>query len=194
MLSPGSAIHYKIVTPQPPCSQNLFCYLICRQSTNSSSCLEYAGVWFKEIHSSQGIMLQKCQKCKPKGEWLTLLSVLGWRRFCLGCEQSPGWHAVQEGKCRSCITCPETCSWNDERSTKGAWTDPEAVIQIEVSQKKTTVTFMWNLENWYRWSYLQSRNRDTDAGYKGMDTKGEGGGGGRNWEIGIDIYASLCIK
>ena len=28
--------------------------------------------------------------------------------------------------------------------------DPEAVIQTEVSQKKTTVTFMWNLENWYR--------------------------------------------
>ena len=28
--------------------------------------------------------------------------------------------------------------------------DPEAVIQTEVSQEKTTVTFMWNLENWYR--------------------------------------------
>ena len=35
--------------------------------------------------------------------------------------------------------------------------DPEAVIQTEVSQKKTTVTFMWNLENLYRCSYLQSR-------------------------------------
>ena len=76
---------------------------------------------------------------------------------CLGCEQSPGWHAVQEGKCRSSIACPENCSWNDQRNTKGAWMDPEAVIQTEVSQKKTTVTFMWNLENWYRWSYLQSR-------------------------------------
>ena len=31
---------------------------------------------------------------------------------------------------------------------------------------------------------------------KCMDTKGEGGGGGRNWEMGIDTYTLLilCIK
>ena len=27
-----------------------------------------------------------------------------------------------------------------------------------------------------------------------MDTKGEGGRGGRNWEIGIDTYTPICIK
>ena len=30
-----------------------------------------------------------------------------------------------------------------------------------------------------------------------MDTKGgkwQGGGGGMNWEIGIDIYTLICIK
>ena len=30
-----------------------------------------------------------------------------------------------------------------------------------------------------------------------MDTKGEigrGGGGGMNWEIGIDMYTLICIK
>ena len=32
---------------------------------------------------------------------------------------------------------------------------------------------MWNLEKWYKWSYLQSRNRDTDVENKCMDTKGE---------------------
>ena len=31
---------------------------------------------------------------------------------------------------------------------------------------------MWNLEKWYKWSYLQSRNRDTDTENKSMDTKG----------------------
>ena len=36
----------------------------------------------------------------------------------------------------------------------------------------------WNLEKWYRWIYLQSRNRDTDAENKYMDTQGEGGVGG----------------
>ena len=42
-------------------------------------------------------------------------------------------------------------------------------------------------KNWYRWSYLQSRNRETDVENKHMDTKGERGDG-MNWEIGIDIY------
>ena len=50
-------------------------------------------------------------------------------------------------------------------------------------------------KNWYRWSYLQSRNRDTDVENKNMDTKGEEGGG-MNWEIEMDVYALLilCIK
>ena len=57
--------------------------------------------------------------------------------------------------------------------------------------------YMWNLEKWYRWTCLQDRNRDTDIENKCMDTKGEsrdGGGGGMNWEIGIDIYTLICIK
>ena len=55
--------------------------------------------------------------------------------------------------------------------------------------------YMWNLENWYRWSYFQSRNRDRRReqmyGYQGGKV-----GGGRNWEIEIDTYTLLilCIK
>ena len=45
---------------------------------------------------------------------------------------------------------------------------------------------------------LQGRNRDTDVENKCMVTKGgkrsRGGGGGMNWETGIDIYTLLCIK
>ena len=44
-------------------------------------------------------------------------------------------------------------------------------------------------KNWYRQSYFQSRNRDMDVENKYMDTNGETGGGGMNWEIGINIYA-----
>ena len=60
-------------------------------------------------------------------------------------------------------------------------------------------TYMWNLEKWYRWTGLQGRNRDTDVENKRMDTKwgetgGSDGGGGMNWEIGIDIYTLICIK
>ena len=58
--------------------------------------------------------------------------------------------------------------------------------------------YMWNLEKRYRWTSLQGRNRDTDVEKKRMDTKeGKwqgGGGGGINWEIGIDIYTLICIK
>lgn len=53
---------------------------------------------------------------------------------------------------------------------------------------------MWNLEEWYRWIYLQSRNRDTDVENKCTDTKAGEKGGGMNSEIGIDIYTLLCIK
>ena len=44
----------------------------------------------------------------------------------------------------------------------------------------------------YRWSYMQSRNRDTDRENKPMDTKGIEGG--MNWEIGTDMYTLLGIK
>ena len=46
--------------------------------------------------------------------------------------------------------------------------------------------YMWNLEKWYRWTYLQSRNRDTDIKNKCMDTEGDVGG--MDWEIRIDMY------
>ena len=48
------------------------------------------------------------------------------------------------------------------------------------------ITYMWNLEKWYRWTYLQSRDRDTDIENKPMDTKG-----GReewDWHIHTIMY------
>ena len=40
------------------------------------------------------------------------------------------------------------------------------------------IAYMWNLEKWYRWSYLQNRNRDTDAENGHMDATVEG----RGWD------------
>ena len=52
---------------------------------------------------------------------------------------------------------------------------------------------MWNLEKWYRLTYLQGRNRDRCREW--MCGHGGGGmGGGMNWEIGIDIYTLPCVK
>ena len=77
------------------------------------------------------------------------------------------------------------------------WMDLETVIQREVSQKEKEISYisayMCNLEKWYRRSYFQSRNRDTDVENRHMDAKREGRGG-MNWEIGIDIYALLYMK
>lgn len=50
--------------------------------------------------------------------------------------------------------------------------------RVKLSQKnkyRILTHMLCNLEKWYRWPYLQSRNRDTDAGNKCMDTKVEGG-------------------
>ena len=54
-------------------------------------------------------------------------------------------------------------------------------------------TYMWNLEKWYRWTYLQGRNRDADVENGRVDTEGEGKSG-MNWEIRIDIYTLPCVK
>ena len=50
-------------------------------------------------------------------------------------------------------------------SSVDTWTDLESVIQNEERQKQISYSnpYMWNLEKWYRWSYLQSENRDTDV-------------------------------
>ena len=51
---------------------------------------------------------------------------------------------------------------------------------------------MWNLEKWYRCTYLQVRTRgaDTEKGHPDMVRRGSG----VNWEIGIDIYTLPIVK
>ena len=50
--------------------------------------------------------------------------------------------------------------------------------------------YMWNLEEWYRWTYLQSRNRDTDVENKHMDTKEGKGGWGELGDWDWNIYTT----
>ena len=49
------------------------------------------------------------------------------------------------------------------------------------------IAYMWNLKKWYKWIYLQNRNRVTDVENKLW-------GRGINWETGIDIYTLLYTK
>ena len=54
---------------------------------------------------------------------------------------------------------------NKFESTEVRWMNLEPVIQNEVTQKeknKCNIAYMWSLEKWYRWTYLQRRNRVSD--------------------------------
>ena len=72
--------------------------------------------------------------------------------------------------------------------------DLETVVKSEISQKEKNkyciLTRVWNQEKWYRGTYLQSRNRDTDVENKCMATER----GGRNWEIRNDKDTLLCTE
>ena len=54
-------------------------------------------------------------------------------------------------------------------------------------------THIWNLEKWYWWMYLQSRNRDSDIGDRFTDTVGAGDGG-MNWDSSTETYTLLYVK
>ena len=69
----------------------------------------------------------------------------------------------------------------------------EMWIDLESEEKNKyhiLTTYVWNLKNWYRQSYLQSRNRDTVLENKCMDTKGDRSSW-MNSEIGVYIHTLL---
>ena len=45
----------------------------------------------------------------------------------------------------------------------------------QLEKDKYDVTYRWNLKKWYKWTYLQNRNRLTDIENKFMATKVEMG-------------------
>ena len=63
------------------------------------------------------------------------------------------------------------------RDYRTKWSKPDRERQISCD-----ITYMWNLKIWYKWTYLQHRNRPTDIENKLMVTKG--GSEGRD-ELGI---------
>ena len=75
------------------------------------------------------------------------------------------------------------------------------IIKSEVSKKEKDkyhismhiYVYIWNLERWYRWSYLQNSNRDTDIEKRLLDTVGEVEGG-MIWESSIETYTLTYVK
>ena len=64
-----------------------------------------------------------------------------------------------------------------QRSTRDF--DTEWSKSAREKQVLNNIAYMWNLEIWYRLTYLQSRNRDTDVEKKCMNTKE---GSGERWD------------
>ena len=52
-------------------------------------------------------------------------------------------------------------------------------------------SYIWNLEKWYWWNYLQGRNRDRDGENRLVDTVGEGEGG-QIERVAWHVHATMC--
>ena len=79
------------------------------------------------------------------------------------------------------------CSNMDEpRDCHNEWSKSDRERQIPYD-----ITYMWNLKKWYKWTYLQNRNRVIDVENKLMVTRGEGERdklGDWDWHIHATIY------
>ena len=70
--------------------------------------------------------------------------------------------------------------------------DLEPVTEWSKSEGEKQISYidayMWNLKEkkWYRWTYLQGRNRDADIENGYVDTGFGEGEGGVNWEMRIN--------
>ena len=88
-------------------------------------------------------------------------------------------------KIGNCAICKDT---NGPRECHTEWSKSERVKQISYIK-----AYVRNLEKWYPWTDLQSRNWDTNLENKCMDTKGDRvvvcGLGDWDW-----ICTLLCIK
>ena len=85
---------------------------------------------------------------------------------------------------------------NDIMPLAATWMDLEIVILSEVRERQISydITYMWNLKKkkWYKWTYLQNRNRVTDIRTNLLLLKEKGEGrdelGDWDWHIHSAIY------
>ena len=75
--------------------------------------------------------------------------------------------------------------------------DLDTIIQSKSEKEKQVLcidAYMWNLEKCYRWTYLQSRNKDIDLENKHMDTKV--GNGELRWirRLGLTYIHAAAAK
>ena len=74
--------------------------------------------------------------------------------------------------------------------------DLETVIQWNKSEREKQISYniayMWNLEKWYTWTYLQSRNRDISIENK-LWIPREAGEAGWIRKLGVTYIHIMCV-
>ena len=81
-------------------------------------------------------------------------------------------------------------SSNEVKEPRGyckEWSKSERERQIPYNK-----TYKWNLERWYRWSYLQGSKGDTEVKNKLLDSVVEEGG--MIWENSFEKYTLPYVK
>ena len=86
--------------------------------------------------------------------------------------------------CIYTMECYSAIKKNEMMLFAATWVDLENTILSKVRQRKTNIICYHshvesNFKKWYKWTYLQNRNRLTDIENKLMVTKGETYRGGR---------------
>ena len=87
---------------------------------------------------------------------------------------------------------PTQCTWawansGRRRGKPGCWVLGHKESDMTALKNNT---YIWNVEKWYWWTYLWSRNRDTDAGIETQMQRMDGAGEGEDgtyWDGTTDI-------
>ena len=104
--------------------------------------------------------------------------ILGLGRFLGGGNGNPLWYYSLENP-------------QGQRSLAGC--SPWGLRVRQLSSWAQYNAYIWNLERWYWWTYLQSSNGDADLENRLLDTAEEGEGG-TNWENSMETYISRYVK
>ena len=72
--------------------------------------------------------------------------------------------------------------------------EPRACYRVKSEKQISQINaYLWNLEKWYWWTYVDGSNGDADIENRLVYTVGEGEGG-TNWDNSIETYTLPHVK
>ena len=148
----------------------------CRNMLNCLSLLDHYSLGVETVFS-----------CSPLFPGLTLLHWLLSIKLHSG--QRYGmciwWNITQPSK-ETKLDHLQWCGWTYSLSYRVKSERQKQILHINA--------YIWILEKWYWWTYLQGRNRDADVENRLVDMVIGRGESGTNWGSSIDMYTLPCVK